>query len=1124
MRLIRALLAAVALVGIVVGPPWALIRYLGNPWPAEGVSLAAPLTDGAIIGLLALVVWVLWIQLVVCIVAETVAALTDDRIQFTVPFALGIQQHLARRLVTAVVVATVATPVALAASASSARSEPPTPAPVDHTAPAASAHPAPAYPIPAHAGRHSGHLTATAESNSPSQDPGPATTVTVMRLDSLWSIAERHLGDGNRWPEIAALNEGRRMNDGRRFAATSSIQPGWELLVPDQNGTDAPWSLQTSERTHGREHAAERTVTVEPGDTLSEIARDELGDAQAYPKLFAASADIVQPGGAHLSDPDLIQPGWTIVIPDTSARHHSPELGDSHDETDTGETHANGADASGGTEPLAPRATVTDVPRPRADGVAPTPSSAAGETSRVDRLPSDLSGLRDQDRSGAGAASRDTTEPSDSTEVDEVAGDLTDELTDPTVLSSLLATAVCLAAGAAALLARNRRRQFRARRFGRMIATTPPDLADTEQAIIDHGPTAQDDVTFLDRALRHVSATCRASDDPLPHLGAVALGRDDLTLLFRQPAAAPVPRGWRATDDARAWTLARATYLEDDLDTQPAPYPALVSIGQDDAERTWLIDLEAIGMCGIRGDVRLVTDLIRFIVAELAVNAWSDGAEVLLADGFVAEPRGVNPIRLRLASRTDALARATVLGDEAQVAAQSLGADLLTRRRDGVLLDTTHPVVIVTSAPPGSGLDNRIGGHGRSRIAVVHADATAPTIDVTAEGTAYLPEWGITLRAFALPPDEAEAMSALVAATRNLADEPVPDTQTDDGPLGRYARADGSLREEYVQARHTEGGDSSSMLPEPDAVYLSTAATTVAELAEAAPSIPQAVRTEIATLDPNLDSDLADWFDESCPRPKVHLLGPVQVTALHGGDPSAIDNVGATVSFIAFLACQDRGVTGERAAAACGWKTQRTVQNRATNARFLLGRRPNGTDWLPDASISDGARRGSSPTYELIQDTDGVLSDADLFIRLRNRAQRRGDLDGCEDDLTTALSLVTGAPFEAAAEHRFRWLYKPGQQRHDEILVAAIHDTAHLLATRAIIEGRTDLVRLACAVARTASPHSDVAWLDEAAAVERDHGAEAAATIVRDRVLDSFDEDLPARSESIVDQRKWATG
>ena len=315
------------------------------------------------------------------------------------------------------------------------------------------------------------------------------------------------------------------------------------------------------------------------------------------------------------------------------------------------------------------------------------------------------------------------------------------------------------------------------------------------------------------------------------------------------------------------------------------------------------------------------------------------------------------------------------------------------------------------------------------------------------------------------------------------------------------------------------------MLPDADAVYLATAATTAADLAAAAPSVPEATRTELATLDPTLDQDVADWFDESCPRPKVHLLGPVELTALNGGDPTSIGNLGATISFIAYLACQDQGVTGERAAASCGWKTQKTVQNRATNARFLLGTRPDGSDWLPDASMSAGARRGTSPTYELVRGVGGVLNSADLFVRLRHRAERRGDLGGCEEDLATALSLVTGAPFEAATEHRFKWLFKPGQQRHDEILVGAVHDTAHLLATRAVAEGRTDLVRIACTAARNASPHSDIAWLDQAAATEADSGCDAAGELVRDLVLDRFDEDLPPRSEAIVAQREWgATG
>ena len=332
------------------------------------------------------------------------------------------------------------------------------------------------------------------------------------------------------------------------------------------------------------------------------------------------------------------------------------------------------------------------------------------------------------------------------------------------------------------------------------------------------------------------------------------------------------------------------------------------------------------------------------------------------------------------------------------------------------------------------------------------------------------------------------------------------------------------MRDEYTGARHTEGNDPSSQLPEADEVYLATAATTSEDLAAAAPSVPEEIRAEIAALDPTLDQDVADWFDESSPRPKIHLLGPVAVTALNGGDPTALDNAGGTVSFIAYLAVQDHGVTGERAAAACGWKTQKTVQNRATNARFLLGTRPDGSDWLPDASMSAGARRGTSPTYELVRGGGGVLNNADLFIRLKNRAQRRGD-NGCEEDLVTALSLVSGAPFEAATETRFKWLFKPGQQRHDEILVGAIHDAAHVLATRAVAEGRTDLVRLACAAARKASPHSDIAWLDQAAATEAESGRDAAGELVREQVLDRIDEDLPPRSEAVVEQREWgATG
>jgi len=58
----------------------------------------------------------------------------------------------------------------------------------------------------------------------------------------------------------------------------------------------------------GSAPAAGRTYTVKSGDTLSKIAKEHLGDANAYPKIFEANRD-------QLSDPDKIQPGQVLKIP-----------------------------------------------------------------------------------------------------------------------------------------------------------------------------------------------------------------------------------------------------------------------------------------------------------------------------------------------------------------------------------------------------------------------------------------------------------------------------------------------------------------------------------------------------------------------------------------------------------------------------------------------------------------------------------------------------------------------------------------------------------------------------------------------------------------------------------------
>lgn len=53
---------------------------------------------------------------------------------------------------------------------------------------------------------------------------------------------------------------------------------------------------------------AAKTYTVKAGDTLSKIAKEHLGNANAYMKIFELNKD-------QLTDPDKIKPGQVLRIP-----------------------------------------------------------------------------------------------------------------------------------------------------------------------------------------------------------------------------------------------------------------------------------------------------------------------------------------------------------------------------------------------------------------------------------------------------------------------------------------------------------------------------------------------------------------------------------------------------------------------------------------------------------------------------------------------------------------------------------------------------------------------------------------------------------------------------------------
>jgi nucleoid-associated protein YgaU len=94
--------------------------------------------------------------------------------------------------------------------------------------------------------------------------------------------------------------------------------PSWQKeVVADIKSTGAGAATQKESTTPHTETATPKqtqtTYTVKAGDTLSKIAKEFLGDANAYMEIFNANRD-------QLTDPNLIKPGQVLKIPQHA--HH----------------------------------------------------------------------------------------------------------------------------------------------------------------------------------------------------------------------------------------------------------------------------------------------------------------------------------------------------------------------------------------------------------------------------------------------------------------------------------------------------------------------------------------------------------------------------------------------------------------------------------------------------------------------------------------------------------------------------------------------------------------------------------------------------------------------------------
>jgi nucleoid-associated protein YgaU len=87
--------------------------------------------------------------------------------------------------------------------------------------------------------------------------------------------------------------------------------PSWQTeIVADikATGTGTP-----AQPTPAQPAQTPTTYTVKSGDTLSKIAKEYLGDANAYMDIFNANRD-------QLTDPNSIKPGQVLKIPQHAHR------------------------------------------------------------------------------------------------------------------------------------------------------------------------------------------------------------------------------------------------------------------------------------------------------------------------------------------------------------------------------------------------------------------------------------------------------------------------------------------------------------------------------------------------------------------------------------------------------------------------------------------------------------------------------------------------------------------------------------------------------------------------------------------------------------------------------------
>ena len=471
---------------------------------------------------------------------------------------------------------------------------------------------------------------AAAQLQNQGQNQAAAQTYVVQSGDSLWKIAQEQLGDPNRFADIARLNDGRQMPDGSVFHYSEFLRSGWVLVMPPDTGVHpGTGTAQADSAAHAGPAGpavpaaadaanAANAATVAPvvytvrnGDTLTSIAKAQLGDTNRWSEIFELNKGKPQPGGPPIWRPDLIWPGDNLIMPVSvvTPATQTPATQTPEAQTPAAQTPA----AQMGTPPpLHQRPPIDATAEPTNPAVAPpVPSTPATSTPST----------------GQAQPTERATHPQTVTTLTQ-AGSIQSE--SGKTIGSI---GGLLAAGLLTVLGTKRLARLRQRRPGELVGMPAPDDWELEMRTVEN-PTGR---VFIDAALRTLAANLAEADRILPDLTATVLKSHglELHLARMEPPVAPF---YADASRPGVWVcpLGAPLAAADASRSSQAPYPALVSLGFDEGDDSVLVDLEATRGVSLMVPAAESVAMLRALAVEMGTGVWAEQLAITLV-GFGSE-------------------------------------------------------------------------------------------------------------------------------------------------------------------------------------------------------------------------------------------------------------------------------------------------------------------------------------------------------------------------------------------------------------------------------------------------------------------------------------------------------